>query len=329
MIRIVYIGERGGHSSAVNSTTRGDDRFVCCAVAPGDPEEDFVEYHEYIKKDHPEAKLYDDYLQMLDQEKPDIAVVSPRFDLTAKVCMECAKRGIHIMTEKPVATNLEEFYELRQVIKESGVHFMAMHFLRYIGPFYEAICAVRRGDIGEVRMVNAQKSYKLGQRAEFFKKRETYGGTIPWVGVHGIDWIYAIVNKPCVKVSACQSRVGNNGHGDLETTCLCQYTFEDEVIASLQIDYLRPKAAPSHSDDRVRVVGTKGVLEVRGEELFAITEAGASVSKPETTKSLVMEFLEEIRTGEKGELRPEDVFYITELALMAQKAADSGEIVHF
>jgi len=32
---------------------------------------------------------------------------------------------------------------------------------------------------------------------------------------------------------------------------------EDEIFASLSIDYLRPENAPSHDDDRMRIVGTK------------------------------------------------------------------------
>ncbi|MBQ4517633.1 MAG: Gfo/Idh/MocA family oxidoreductase [Clostridia bacterium] len=329
MLKIVYIGARGGHSKEINEATRGDKRFVCCGVAAGDADEDIKVYYGYIVKDHPEAKLYEDYLEMLDIEKPNVAVVSPKFGDTAKVCIECAKRGIHIMTEKPVATTRDDLTILKETVKENNVHLMAMHFLHYTGPYYEAICAVRQGKIGEVRMVNAQKSYKLYQRDDFYKKRESYGGTIPWVGVHALDWIYAIINKPCVKVSACQSTVGNNGHGDLETTCLCQYIFEEEVMASLQIDYLRPDFASTHSDDRLRIVGTKGVLEVREGKLHCITESVDTVTIPETKKDLVLEFLEEVLGGTKGELRPEDIFAVTELALAAQEAADNGGIVCF
>ncbi len=328
MLKIVYIGDRGYHSAIVHTSTVGDKRFCACGVAPGTTDEDITEFYEYIKNDYPDTLYFADYIEMLDHVKPDLAVVSPRFDLTATVCMECAKRGIHIYAEKAIALSRKELADLKQCVEENNVRLMAMHNLHFIGPFYEAMCMARRGEIGDVRMVNAQKSYKLGQRADFFKKRETYGGTIPWVGIHGLDWIYAFIHRPCVKVSATQSSFANNNHGDLETTCLCQFTFEDEVIASLQIDFLRPKAASVYGDDRVRVVGTKGVLEVRGGKLYSITEEGEKVSEPETTKDQVMEFLEEILSGNPGELTQEDIFYITDLILVARDAAESGEIVY-
>ena len=49
---------------------------------------------------------------------------------------------------------------------------------------------MRDGTVGQIRLMNAQKSYKLGRRNEFYKIRSTYGGTIPWVGSHAIDWLY-------------------------------------------------------------------------------------------------------------------------------------------
>lgn len=327
MLKIAYIGNRGLHSDNVNGSTRGDDRFCTCAVAGGTQDEDMTAYLAYIQKDHPDAKLYTDYIEMLETEKPDVAVVSPEFYLTATICMECAKRGVHIFAEKPVAISRGELAALKKVIQETGVHFMAMHFLRLSGANYQALCAVRNGEIGEVRMVNAQKSYKLGQRAAFYKSRKTYGGTIPWVGIHGIDWIYSMIQKPCVKVSACQSRVGNNGHGELEATCLCQFLFGNEVMASLQIDYLRPMTAADYSDDRVRVVGTKGTLEVRGKQLYLVNEDGEQTFEPETGKDLALDFLEEILGGEPCEITADEIFKITDLALAAQEAADSGEIV--
>lgn len=327
MIKIAYIGNRGLHSDNVNGSTRGDKRFTACAVAGGTLDEDMNSFYEYIKIDHPGVRLYSDYLEMLDIEKPDIAVVSPQFNLTAKICMECAKRGVHIFAEKPVATDLEELKQLKVVIKENGVHFSAMHFLRFSGAFYHAVKAVKDGKIGDVRMINAQKSYKLGNRAEFFKSRDTYGGTIPWVGIHGIDWIYTIANKPCKRINASHSTVGNNNHGDLEATCLCRFDFEDDIIASLAVDYIRPSTAPTHSDDRLRVVGTKGTLNVQNGELTIINAEG--VHTPDTTKciDLVMDFLESILENRQCVLSGDEIFEITQLSLLARESADTGETI--
>ncbi len=327
MLKIAYIGNCGFHSAVVNDATRGDARFTACAVAGGTLDEDMSAYYEEIKEDHPKAVLYSDYMQMLDVEKPDVVVVSPRFDLTSAICMECAGRGIHIFAEKPVATDLDELHQLKEAIKKSGVYFMAMHYLRLEGPFNQAISIVRNGLIGDVRMINAQKSYKLGQRADFFKKRETYGGTIPWVGIHAIDWIYAIAHSPCKKITACQSKVHNNNHGDLESTCLCQFEFDGGVLASLNIDYLRPAKAPSHSDDRLRVVGTEGTLMVENNVLTVINKDGVSTPNIETESNLAIDFLESVLENRECVISQDEIFDITALALLARESADTGKTI--
>lgn len=328
MIKIAYIGNRGFHSDNVNGATRGDNRFIACAVAGGTKDEDMKSFYEYIKIDHPSVKLYSDYIEMLNAENPDVAVVSPQFNLTARICIECAKRGIHVFAEKPVAINLDELHLLKDAVQKSNIHFMAMHFLRFNGVFYQAIKAVKNGLIGDVRMINAQKSYKLGKRADFFKKRETYGGTIPWVGIHGIDWIYTIAGRRCKKITANHSCIGNANHGELESSCLCHFVFEDDIFASLAIDYIRPEKAPTHSDDRLRVVGTKGVLYTQGNSLTLINDECTHNIDVTEEKNLVMEFLESVLADSVCEsITSEEIFEITKLSLLARQSADSNETI--
>jgi len=181
--------------------------------------------------------------------------------------------------------------------------------------------------VGEIRLVNTQKSYKLGQRPDFYKKRETYGGTIPWVGIHAIDWIHWITEKKFLSVYATHSRLHNSGHGELETTALCHFTLEDEVFASLSIDYLRPHGAPTHDDDRMRIVGTKGIVEVINERVFLTDEKGHR-EVPLVEKGQIFEdFLREIRGQGKCMVTPEDSILTTEIALKARLSADTGQIV--
>lgn len=326
-LKIVYIGNKGHHSANVNSSIKGDARFITVAVAPGDNEEDIGGFYEYLQKDNPQIKKYQSYKNMLECENPHVAVVSPRFDLTAKICIECAKRKIHIIAEKPVALNTEELNELEKSVNDNGISFMAMHFLRYQGAFYQAIQAIKKGEIGEVRLINAQKSYKLGKRDEFFKKHETYGGTIPWVGIHGLDWIYSVTGPVFEKVFASQSTTGNMGHGDLEASCLCHFVLKNGVAASLSIDYLRPSAAQTHGDDRLRVVGTTGVAEVRDGLLTIINENGSAASEIQKDENIVLRFMEEVMGGKACPLTSKEIFYITKVALCARDAAQCGAVL--
>lgn len=52
--------------------------------------------------------VYEDYRKMLDELKPDIAFIMTENSIKPKVVEECAKRGINVSIEKPIAVSLAE-----------------------------------------------------------------------------------------------------------------------------------------------------------------------------------------------------------------------------
>jgi predicted dehydrogenase len=253
---------------------------------------------------------------MLDETHPDLVILSPVFGLTGRWIIECAKRGIDVFSEKPVASSREELAAVREAVKRSGIRFGAMHFLRYAPAFYHAGKLVRQGAIGEVKLVNAQKSYKYGTRPDWYADRALYGGTIPWVGIHGVDWIAQFTGKRFLSATALS--VGT----DPEMAALCQFTLEDNIIAAVNLDFYRPAGAPTHGDDRIRCAGTEGVLEVRDGRVILTDKNGVTEYAPKSAPMLASEFL----LGHPC-VSPEEIFAVTEAAIAARDSADTGKTV--
>ena len=254
----------------------------------------------------------EDYEEMLDTLKPDVVIVSPVFGLTGKVSLACAARGIDVFSEKPVASTLQELEELREAVAKSGIRFSAMHYLRYEPSFYHAMREVRAGRIGTPRLLNARKSYKFGTRPAWYHDRALYTGTIPWVGIHAIDWLYCFSGEKFVSVSALSS-------GSPEMTAVMQYRMTNDVFATASLDYYRPTGAKGHGDDRMRVVGTKGIIEVCAKGYTVSDSEGVTEFCPEQAPKLAYEFL----MG--GEAVPaEEAMYLTEVALRSRQSADEG-----
>lgn len=203
-----------------------------------------------------------------------------------------------------------------------------MFGLRYKPWFMTAWKSVRSGMIGDIRMLNAQKSYKLGLRQEFFKHRNTYGGTIPWVGSHAIDWVYWFSGEKFRSVYATHSRKYNKDHGELEVTALCHFTLTNEIFASVSVDYLRPEQAPTHDDDRLRVVGTKGIIEVREHKVFLINGECSGIKElPLLPEEEIFDFLKQAKGQGECLVSAEESFYITEACLRARQSADEGKVL--
>ena len=197
------------------------------------------------------------------------------------------------------------------------------------GITFEAWCETLKEavkNIGEIRMLNGRKSYKLGTRPDFYKSKETFGGIIPWVGIHAIHWIYASSGLKFKSVIATADNIVNNGNGDLETASACIFTMENGAIATVTADYFRPSTADTHDDDRIRVVGTKGIVEYQCGKVTIIDENGTRELELLPAKDVFALFLDRISGKDVG-VSMEESLYITKVALKARQAADSGQCV--
>lgn len=307
-MKICLIGNCG-HTWQAFCEMKAHPQAQFAGIAPGSAEEDAASLKGYG------LKIYSTYAQMLDAERPDVAVVSPVFGRTGSVIIDCAARGIDVFAEKPVASSQEELARVERAVRESGIRFSAMHFLRFTPSFYHAQKAVMAGAVGRVQLVTAQKSYQFGNRPAWYADRSLYLGTIPWVGIHAIDWISFFTGKRFLSVSALH-------RGQPERAALCQFELEDGVIAAANLDYLRPPTAPTHGDDRVRVAGTEGVVEVSEDGYVVINRDGVNAFAPKEAPRLAYDFLEG-----REELGREEAFMLTRVALCARDAADTGRRV--
>lgn len=328
--KICIIGERGHIHYVLNDLPNLEGLDVV-AVSPGEKDSGVEKVTKMCSETGHNPELVADYIEMLDKYQPDIVCVDGPFHRHAEMTMAAMKRGAHVCCEKPVAFTRDELRLLRQVQKEKGVEFGAMMGLRYHPAFYTAFKQCRAGAVGKIRMITAQKSYVLGLRGPMFKDRKTYGGTIPWVGSHAIDWVKWFSGEKFISVSAMHSVAENREHGDLEMTALCQFAMTGDVIASINLDYYRPKNAPSHGDDRVRVVGTEGIIEVSDSKVRLINGENKGMEYIETScdRTLFADFINGIRRQNTCLLPTDDVFDVTEACLLAREAADTGKTMLF
>jgi predicted dehydrogenase len=327
-VKAVIIGTSGHIDLALSVRDRLPE-LAFVGIAPGSPDEDARGF--FIDQLEPALiPYYEDYTVMLDREKPDIAVVAPFFFLQARVAAQCMQRGIHVFIEKPMAVSLEELERLRASHARSGTRLCPMLPYRYHPEFRAAQAAVSEGLVGEPLLITAEKSYKLGDRHPLYTRRVTYGGTIPWVAIHAIDWVYWITRGRIAEVTASHTTSGNRGHGELESSGVCMYRLANSGAAAVSCDYFRPAGEPSHGEDRLRVAGEKGVVEVRGGEAFLCAGASPLRALPrEEPRAIFQEFVRHVRDGSPMRITPDEAFEVSELALLSREAADSRTSIRF
>lgn len=326
-MKIVMIGASGHWSICVPESFCEDRAFA--AIAPGSPGEPLEEMRRRLCEAGYAPVIYQDYREMLRKEKPDAAVVDNFYGQHAQVILDAFAAGCHVLSEKPAAVDLMQLERIEEAWRRAGTVFSSMFTYRYDGAFCLAKNLIGEGAIGRIQLLCAQKSYKLGNRPAFMMKRETYGGTIPWVGIHAIDWILWMSGGSFESVTALQSAAAAPNGACPETAAAAQFRMNGGMLASLTVDYLNPETALTHGDDRIRVAGTKGVLEVRGGRVILTNSAGITYPEHLSGGDLFGDFLRQIKGEGRCRISAEDVFAATRAALLAQSAADSGKIVYF
>ncbi len=94
------------------------------------------------------VKWYVDYIEALEREKPDAAIVATPTYLHRDNIVEAAKRGVHIFTEKPLAPTLSGSIEIVSVVKKYGVKFQIGFQRRYDPIYRKAKKIIDDGGIG-------------------------------------------------------------------------------------------------------------------------------------------------------------------------------------
>ena len=327
--RIGFIGASGHWNYVTHGMTQLPQTELA-AVAPSFANEDMSALTALKIRDR-QAKYYPDYLEMLEQEALDIVSITPRYDLIAPLAMEAARRGIHVIAEKPLALSIDSLVALKQTVNRAGIRLTTMLGIRYQSAFYNARLVVAAGSIGEPNLIWAQKSYKWGQnRPVWYQERSTYGSTINWVGIHALDWARWLSGVEFTEVFGYHSTQVHRDFQGCQDICGLVTRLANGGIAVFNFDYLRPETAQTHGDDRIRIAGSKGVLEVIGREdrLSLINEKGEFPKCPlQNPPDFLADFINELEGNAPALISQDDAFRITEIAIQATRAADSGQII--
>ena len=118
-------------------------------------------------------RLYEDYQEMLHQEKLDVVCVATWTNLHAPMVMDVARSGVKaIFCEKPIALNPYDGRQMVHFCKKRNVPLIINHERRWDSYYQKAHQIIKTGKIGEIRTIigNALSS-KPGK-----KPTQSHGG---------------------------------------------------------------------------------------------------------------------------------------------------------
>jgi predicted dehydrogenase len=278
----------------------------------------------------PPPRQYTDPERLLAAEKLDMAAVCGPNGGRAAHILACLNHKLHVVAEKPIALTRGELEEIRVNVRRHNRRLSMLLPMRFSSPYLALKKIVDSGQIGEVIQIASQKSYKAGDRPAWMRNAATYGGTIPWIGIHMFDLMRFTSGREFREVFSLKAHIGFPQLGAMENVTGSLFALDNGGIATLRMDYLRPETAATHGDDRLRLAGLEGIAEYQaatGVTLMTAKSEPQVVRDLPAERSLFIDFLESVYAGKPTALSHEDIFRVSEITLAAEQAAAERRIV--
>lgn len=181
-VAVIGIGKMGLLHAGVMNALEGVE---LCAIS--DTSNLLLSFAKNLKKS---VHVYDDYVKMLDEENPDVAVITTPVFLHVPMANECVKRGIHFLVEKPLCAFSTEATNLVDQIEDRNLTTMVGYMMRYVETFAKAKEIIASGALGRLMTFSATiyvaQLFKTGKGWRYNKK-ESGGGVVIGQATHLID----------------------------------------------------------------------------------------------------------------------------------------------
>lgn len=246
---------------------------------------------EQVAAQNPGARVFADYRQMLDEARPEAVIIASPNQLHDENGIECARRGIHILVEKPVTDTLESASALISEIRKAGIQSLVGHHRRH-----HRQVATLRSLLGEGRiggLVGVSAIWAVYKPDAYFKiapwRTQPGGGPILINLIHEIDFLRFSVGE----ISSVSAILSNRQRGfAVEDTAGVLIEFENGAVGTflLSDSAVSPWTTeqgvgespefPFSAESSYRFIGSRGSLEFPNLVLWAQAKGEPNWNQP-------------------------------------------------
>lgn len=274
-VGVVGVGGHGRGRHLIPLTRTPKARVVAvCDTDPGTLERVCREFH---------VAGYADFGEMIERESLEAVSIATPSGLHHRIALECLRRGVHTLVDKPLGASLKEVVEVARAAKHFNKVLMVGFWSRFSPALKYGVELVETGMLGEPYYAYGYLVRRRGipGKPTFIDKELSGGrGVLLDIGCYLLDNILALTNfkRPVAASGAVYTKFGrdeeeikfNWGSWDpsrfeLEDFAAGFVRFEGGMSLSLETAWA---ANVSHRAEvgRLRVLGGKGGVEAEGHE---------------------------------------------------------------
>ncbi|MDD2597338.1 MAG: Gfo/Idh/MocA family oxidoreductase [Candidatus Cloacimonetes bacterium] len=241
------------HFEAISQIPEAD--FVAVSdVLPEKAEKAAAEYHI--------PNVYTDYHEMLAKEKLDLISICSPSGMHPNMGIDVAKAKVNVLTEKPMAINIEAADRLIRACDENQVRLFVVKQNRLNSTMQLLKRAIDKNRFGRIYMAQANVFWT---RPQAYYDAEKWRGTWEFDGgaymnqaSHYVDAIYWLLGN-VDSVSAFTATMARKIEAEDTGSAILQ--FRSGIIASINVTML---TYPKNYEGSITIIGEKGIVKIGG-----------------------------------------------------------------
>ena len=282
----------------------------------------------------------DDYRELLARPEVTAAIVSTDEHLHVGPILAAVERGIPLLIEKPLATDLAESERVLKAIQTARVDAVVGYTQRFRRRWLAAKEKVRTGQLGDVTFVTSRAFMNRLVALDNYRRTDDPRSISPMVisGTHALDivmWMMEAKHPVEIYARSIDKALGPLCNGIDATAGMI--TFDDGSLYHASISWALPVVWPAavYSLD-VGIVGTQGVLTIddtHRDIVLATTAAQGEGYAPDESRRV--DFLGSYPPGDmalgelRGPMREETEQWLNRLAMqLPTQHATAAEAHH-
>ncbi|TXL61085.1 Gfo/Idh/MocA family oxidoreductase [Cerasibacillus terrae] len=271
------------------------------------------------------TKHYLKYEDLLN-EPIDAVIITSENSNHYKHVKAAAKKGIHILCEKPLAHNLKDAQAIIEVCNEHQVILQMAFPVRFNTPVMKGKEIIDSGQLG--RLIAIKATNRGTNPAGWFADRsKSGGGAVIDHTVHVVDIMRWYMGAEVKEVYA---EVGNLiSELNIDDSGMLTMEFDNNVFATLDCSWSRNKGYPTWGDVTLEIIGTNGTLTIdafgQKNNVYNNEKVYWDFWGDNMNKKLIIDFISTVREGKRPSITGEDGLKALGVAIAAYESSEKNE----
>jgi predicted dehydrogenase len=171
-----------------------------------------------------------------------------------------AEAGKHILLEKPMAINLADALAMKSAVEKAGINLMVGHLYR----FDQRSVAIKNTiDGGKLGRLNSIACSFHGSPAQQDRIKHLELSIAVFRGSHAIDLMRWFTGSEVKRIYAesIEGKLRSDGYHS-EDAIFCLMRFENDVVASMEINSHVPEGHPTAGESEMTIIGSDGMISI-------------------------------------------------------------------